>query len=106
MATIAATPPRRLGNGKGDGSSRGMEPEVRENAQDDEDPRERWFHQENSRVEICTLFRLEEDLNSTLLFKHGVGQRPSELWLTRILLGCFSWERTTLGKAVEVFAKL
>ena len=40
------------------------------------------------------------------MFEHGGAQRASELWLTRILLGRRSWEQTTLGKAVEVFAKL
>ena len=79
---------------------------MRENGHRDKDPGEWWFCQENSQAEIHTLFCLEEDLNSTLLFEHGGGQRPNELWLTHILLGCLSQERTTLGKAMEVFAKL
>ena len=78
---------------------------MRENGQGEEDPGEWWLCQENSRVEICTLSRLEDDLNSALLFEHGGGQRASELWLTRILLGCLSWERTTLGKVVEVMVQ-
>lgn len=83
-----------------------MEAEAKDNGQGDEDPGERWFRHENPKAEICTLFHLEEDLNSTLLFEHGGAQRASELWLTRILLGRLSREQTTLGKAVEVFAKL
>ena len=79
---------------------------MRENGKDEEDLGERRFHQENSRAEIHTLSCLEDDLNSTLLFEHGGGQRASELWLTRILLGHLSRERTTLGKAMEVFVKL
>ena len=40
------------------------------------------------------------------MFEHGGGQRASQLWITLILLGCLSRERTTLGKDVEVFEKL
>ena len=79
---------------------------MRENGQGEEDLGERWFHQENYRAEIHTLSHLEDDLNSALLFEHGGGQHVSQLWITRILLGCFSWERTALGKVVEVFEKL
>ena len=103
---MEVTPPHRLGGDKGAGSSGAEEAEVRANGQGDEDPGERWFRQENSRMEIRTLTRLEDDLDSALLFEHGGGQRASQLWITRILLGCLSRERTTLGKVVEVFAKL
>ena len=82
------------------------EAEVRENGQGEEDPGEWWFHQENSHAEICTLSRMENDLNSTLLFEHSGGQGASQLWITCILLEHLSQERTALGKAVEVFAKL
>ena len=99
-------PPHQLGEDRGAGNSGAAEAEARGNGQEAEDPGERWFRQENSHAEIRTLTRLEDDLNSALLFKHGGGQRASELWITRILLGRLLWERTTLGKEVEVFAKL
>lgn len=99
-------PPRWLKGDRGAGSSRMEEAEARVNGQGEEDPRERWFHQENSHAEIRTLTHLEDDLNSALSFEHGGGQRASQLWITHILLRRLSRERTTLGKAVEVFAKL
>ena len=98
--------PRRPGDDRGVESSGEMEAEARDNGQGDKDPGERWFRREKSRAEICTLFHLEEDLKSTMLFEHGGTQRASELWLTHILLGHLSREKTTLGKAVEVFSKL
>lgn len=76
------------------------------NGQGEEDLGERWFHQENSQVEIRILTRLKDDLNSSLLFEHGEGQRAIPLWIARILLGRLSWERMALGKVVEVFAKI
>ena len=99
-------PPRRLGGDSGAGISRAEEIEVRVNGKGDDDSRERWFCQDNSRAEIHTLTRLEDDLNSTLLFKHGGGRRASQLCITRILMGCLSQGRMALGKAVEVFAKI
>ena len=66
-------PPHRLRGDRGAGSSGAEEVEVRANEQGDEDMRERWFRQENSRVEICTLTHLEDDLNTTLMFEHGGG---------------------------------
>ena len=98
--------PCQLGGDRGAGSSGAEGAKMRENGQGDDDPGERWFRQKNSRAEILTLTRLEDDLNSTLLFEHGGGQRASQLWIARILLGRLSWERTVLGKTVEVFAKL
>ena len=98
--------PRQLGGDKGARSSGADEAEARENVQGDEDPGERWFRQENSCAEIRTLTHLEDDLNLSLLFDHGEGQRASPLWIARIMLGRLSQERTTLGKTVEVFAKL
>ena len=64
------------------------------------------IRQENSLAEVRTLSRLEDDLNLTLLFEHGGGQRSIQLWITHILLGRLSQERMPLGKAVEVFVKL
>ena len=49
---------------------------------------------------------MDDDLNSALLFEHGGGQRASQLWITHILFERLSRERTALGKAMEVFAKL
>lgn len=97
---------RWIGGDRGAGSFRVDDVDARMNGQGDEDPRERWFHQENFRAEIRTLIRLEDDLNLSLLFEHGRGQRASPLWIVHILLGRLSRERTTLDKAVEVFAKL
>lgn len=97
---------RWLGGDKGSGSFRADDADARMNDQGDEDPRERWFRKENSHVEIRTLTCLEDDLNSSLLFEHGGGQRASPLWIARILLGRLSRERMALGKAVEVFTKL
>lgn len=96
----------QLGGGRGDGSSRDDDAEVRMNGQGDEDPKERWFHQDNSRAEIHTPTRLEDYLNLSLLFEHGGGQRASPLWIAHILLGRLSWEKMTLGKSMEVFSKL
>lgn len=98
--------PHRLGGDRGAGISREEKVEERVNGQGDEDPEERWFRQDNSRAEICTLTHLEGDLNLALLFEHGGGQRASQLWITRILMGRLSGERTTMGKTMEVFAKL
>jgi hypothetical protein len=88
------------------GSSGEEEAEVRENGQGDDDLGERWFRQEISHAEIRTLTRLEDDLNFALLFEHCGGQRSNQLCLTRILLERLSRERMTLGKAMDVFAKL
>ena len=80
----------RHGGDQGESGSKAVETESRENSQGDEDQGERWFQQENSRVEIRTLARMEDDLNSTLLFEHGGGQRASQIWIVRILLGRLS----------------
>ena len=98
--------PLQLGGDGEAGSPRAYEAEVRMNERGDEDPGERWFRQENSRAEIRTLTHREDDLNFALLFEHGGNQRASQLWITRIMLGHLSRERTALGKVVEVFAKL
>lgn len=96
----------RLGGDRGVGGFGSADAEERTNGQGEEDPGERWFLQENSRAEIRILTRLEDDLNSSLLFEHGGGQRANPLWIARILLGCLARERLALGRVVEVFAKL
>lgn len=83
-----------------------MDVEERASGQGEEEPRERWFWKENTRAEIRILARMEDDLNFVLLFEHGGSQWESQLWITRILLNKLSQERKTLGKVVEVFAKL
>lgn len=50
-----------------------VETEAREIDQGVDDPRERWFRQKNSKAEIRTLARMEDDLNSASLFEHGDG---------------------------------
>lgn len=66
-------PPHWLEGDRGAGNSGTEEAEVRVNGKGEEDPRERWFRQDNSHTEICTLSRLEDDLNLTLLFENGGG---------------------------------
>ena len=68
------------------------EVEERVSGQGDEDPGERWFWQENTRVEIRTLACMEDDLNFVLFFEHGGGQWANQPWITRILLGRLSRE--------------
>lgn len=96
----------RLGGDRGAGVSRSADKMTRTNGQGEKDPGERWFRQENSRVEIYILTLLEDNLNSSLLFEHGGGQRASPLWIACILLRCLSWDWLALGWAVEVFAKI
>ena len=83
---------RRLGGNEGVGASEVVETDSRENGQEEANPREQWFIQENSRVEILTLDCMEDDLNSALFFEHGKGQRANQLWIMQILLGRLSWE--------------
>ena len=97
---------RRNGGEEGVGGLNTEDGKDRATGQGEEDPGEQWFRQENTRVEIRTLARLEDKLNSALLFEHGSDSWASQLWITWILLGRLSWERKALGKAVEVFAKL
>lgn len=66
-------PPQRLRGEQGAGGLGAMETEIREDGQGKKDPREWWFHQENSQAKIHTLSYMEDDLNSTLLFEHGGG---------------------------------
>ena len=96
----------RVSGDRGARSSGLADIEARTNGQGEEDSGERWFRQENSRAEICILTHLKDDLNSSLLFEHGGGQRGSPLWIAHILLGCLSRDRMALCRAVEVFAKL
>ena len=98
--------PNRNGGDQGEGDLNAVNVEEMAFGQGDEDPGERWFRQENTRVDIRILACMEDDLNPALLFEHGGSQWASQLWITRILLGRLSWERKTLGKAMEFFAKL
>lgn len=59
---------RRNGGDEGVGGSNTEDGEDRVAGQSEEDPGERWFREENTKVEIRTLARLEDDLNSALLF--------------------------------------
>lgn len=63
-----------LGERRGVGGSRFDDAAIRANEQGEDDPRERWFRQENSQEEIPILTRLEDDLNSSLVFEYGGGQ--------------------------------
>lgn len=64
-----------------------------------------WFTMETSPAERQALFRLEKELEATLLFEHGGDCRASPLWVTRILLGRLFHERLSLGRVVKLFAK-
>ena len=66
---------------------------------------ERWFTMENSLAERRALFRLEKELEATLLFEHGGEHRASPHWVTRILLVRLFRERLSLGRAVKSHAK-
>lgn len=70
-----------------------------------EDPVETWFRMENSTEEARALTHLEGELSCTLLFEHGGRQTTSSLWVVHILLGRLFWERLSLGRIVEAFAK-
>ena len=69
-------------------------------------PGEHWFTMETSPAERRVLFRLEKELEATLLFEHGGSCRANPLSVTRILLGRLFRERLSLGRAVKSFAKL
>ena len=60
---------------------------------------------ETSLAERRALFRLEKELEATLLFEHGGDCRASPLWVTRILLGRLFRECLSLGRAIKSFAK-
>lgn len=66
---------------------------------------ERRFTMETSLVERLALFRLEKELEATLLFEHGGDYRANPLWVTQILLGRLFHERLSLGRAIKSFAK-
>lgn len=66
---------------------------------------ERWFNLETSSSERRALFRLEREMEATLMFEHGESRRASQLWVTRILLGWLFRERLSLGRAVKSYAK-
>ena len=66
---------------------------------------ERRFNLENSSAERRSLHRLEREMNSSILFEHGGGQRASPLWVARILLGRLFQECLVLGQAVKMFVK-
>lgn len=72
---------------------------------DEVNPGERWLDLETSSVERRALFRLEREMDATLMFEHGGGLRASQLWVTRILLGRLFRERLTLGRAIKSFMK-
>ena len=59
---------RRNGGEEGVDGSNAEKAKDRDVGQGDEDPKEHWFRQENTRAEIRTLACLEDDLNSALLF--------------------------------------
>lgn len=68
-------------------------------------PGERWFTMENYSAERRALFRIEKELEATLLFEHGGEYRASPHWVTPILLGRLFHERLSLGRAIKSFAK-
>ena len=56
-------------------------------------------------AERRALFRLEKELEATLLFEHGGEYRANPHWVTRILLGRLFHERLSLGRAIKSFSK-
>lgn len=62
-----------------------------------ENPGERWFNLENTPAERQSLLRLEQELNASLWFEQGGGQRAIPLWVTPILLGRLFRECLVLG---------
>lgn len=70
---------------------------------------ERWFNMENSQVERRSMFHLECELDASLQFEYGGGQgggpRPSQLWVTCIVLGRLFRERLVLGQVVKLYAR-
>ena len=66
---------------------------------------EHWFNMETMLAERRALFRLEQQMDATLMFEHGRRQKASQLWVTCILLGRLFWEWLALGRAVKAFVK-
>lgn len=64
----------QFGGGMGVGGFGFDNATMRANGEGEEDPRERWFRQENSQEEIHILTCLEDDLDSSLLFEYGGGK--------------------------------
>ena len=56
-----------------------------------------WFNMETMSAERHALFRLEREMDATLMFEHGGGKKASQLWVTRILLDKLFRERMALG---------
>ena len=96
----------RCGGGRVAGGSGKEAWEVQSPRGGGENPGERWFNLENSYAERCSLLRLKRELDASLIFEHGGGQRASQLWVTRILLGRLFRERLVLGRGVKMYAKI
>ena len=56
-------------------------------------------------MERRALFRLEKELEATLIFEHEGQYRAIPHWVTQILLGRLFRERLSLNRAVESFPK-
>ena len=95
----------RLKRGSGSGGREKTSVDVREGGGGEVNQGECWFNLETSSVERRALFRLEREMDATLMFEYGGSQRESQLWVTKILLGRLFQERLSLGRAVKSFAK-
>ena len=51
------------------------------------------------------MFRLEREMDATLMFEYGRWQQASPLWVTQILLGRLFKEWLALGRVVKAFVK-
>ena len=76
----------KLRRGSSSGGPKKVAADDRQGGGGEVNPGEHWFNLETSSAERRTLFRLENEMEATLMFEHGGSRRASELWVTRILL--------------------
>lgn len=95
----------RCRSGRGLGGTRKEAEEVHLIGSGEVNSGERWFNMETTPAERCAMFDLEREMDATLIFEHGGGQKASQLWVTRILLGTLFREQLVLGHVVKTFVK-
>lgn len=96
---------RRLRSGNNLGGLEKAAVDDRQGGGEEVNPGERWFTMETSPAERRALFRLEKEMEATLMFEHGGSRRANQLWVTKILLGRLFRERLSLNRAVKSYAK-
>jgi hypothetical protein len=95
----------KLRRGSSSGGPNKVVEEMRQGVGGKVNPGEPWFNLETSSSEWWDLFRLEREMEATLMFEHGGSRRANQLWVTQILLGQLFRERLSLGWTVKSYAK-